>query len=128
MDFKRLRILRELADRQTVGATAAAMNVTASAVSQQLKALQDELGVVLIERDGRGVRLTEAGKAMAGAAADVATAMARARWTCSATSRPKWPSRRPARVRQGSRHARRGRNQTGPSSRRPGPGAIDFAP
>ncbi|WP_120519568.1 LysR family transcriptional regulator [Arthrobacter celericrescens] len=92
MDFKRLRILRELADRQTVGATAEAMNVTASAVSQQLKVLQDELGVVLVERDGRGVRLTEAGKAMAGAAADVATAVARAESTVDAY-RQGWQSR-----------------------------------
>ena len=61
MDFKRLRILRELADRGTVGATAEAMGVTPSAVSQQLKTLQDELGVVLVEKSGRGVRLTEAG-------------------------------------------------------------------
>ena len=65
MDFKRLRILRELADRGTVGATAEAMHVTPSAVSQQLKTLQDELGVVLVEKSGRGVRLTEAGQAMA---------------------------------------------------------------
>ena len=77
MDFKRLRILRELADRGTVGATAEAMNVTPSAVSQQLKTLQEELGVVLVEKSGRGVRLTEAGLAMAGAAAEVSTAMAR---------------------------------------------------
>ncbi|BCW40989.1 hypothetical protein StoSoilB3_25240 [Arthrobacter sp. StoSoilB3] len=49
MDFKRLQILRELADRQSVGATADAMNVTASAVSQQLKTLQAELGVTLVE-------------------------------------------------------------------------------
>lgn len=75
MDFKRLRILRELADRGTVGATAEAMNVTPSAVSQQLKTLQEELGVVLVEKSGRGVRLTEAGLAMAGAAAEVSTAM-----------------------------------------------------
>lgn len=81
MDFKRLRILRELADRGTVGATAEAMHVTPSAVSQQLKTLQDELGVVLIEKAGRGVRLTEAGLAMASAAADVSTAMARAEAT-----------------------------------------------
>ena len=81
MDFKRLRILRELADRGTVGATAEAMRVTPSAVSQQLKTLQDELGVVLVEKSGRGVRLTEAGLAMAGAAAEVSTAMARAEAT-----------------------------------------------
>ncbi|WP_426996162.1 LysR family transcriptional regulator [Pseudarthrobacter sp. N5] len=89
MDFKRLRILRELADRGTVGATAEAMNVTPSAVSQQLKTLQDELGVVLVEKSGRGVRLTEAGLAMAGAAAEVSTAMARAEATID-TYRQGW--------------------------------------
>lgn len=81
MDLKRLRILRELSDRGTVGATAEAMDVTPSAVSQQLKTLQDELGVILVEKSGRGVRLTEAGRAMASAAADVSTAMARAEAT-----------------------------------------------
>jgi DNA-binding transcriptional LysR family regulator len=81
MDLKRLRILRELSDRGTVGATAEAMEVTPSAVSQQLKTLQDELGVVLVEKSGRGVRLTEAGRAMAAAAAEVSTAMARAEAT-----------------------------------------------
>ncbi len=89
MDFKRLRILRELADRGTVGATAEALHVTPSAVSQQLKTLQEELGVVLIEKSGRGVRLTEAGVAMAAAAADVSTAMARAEATID-TYRSGW--------------------------------------
>jgi DNA-binding transcriptional LysR family regulator len=91
MDFKRLRILRELADRGTVGATAEAMDVTPSAVSQQLRTLQDELGVVLVEKSGRGVRLTEAGRAMASAAAEVATAMARAESTID-TYRDGWQS------------------------------------
>lgn len=81
MDFKRLRILRELSERGTVGGTAEALNVTPSAVSQQLKTLQEELGVVLVEKSGRGVRLTEAGLAMAGAAADLSTAVARAEAT-----------------------------------------------
>jgi DNA-binding transcriptional ArsR family regulator len=89
MDFKRLRILRELADRGSVGATAEAMHVTPSAVSQQLRTLQDELGVVLMEKSGRGVRLTEAGQAMASAAADVSTAMARAEATID-TYRQGW--------------------------------------
>ena len=89
MDLKRLRILRELSDRGTVGATAEAMDVTPSAVSQQLKTLQDELGVVLVEKSGRGVRLTEAGRAMAAAAADVSTAMARAEATID-TYRQGW--------------------------------------
>lgn len=81
MDFKRLQILREVADRTTVGAAADALGVTPSAVSQQLRTLQEELGVVLVEKSGRGVRLTEAGRAMATAAAEVSTAMARAEAT-----------------------------------------------
>jgi DNA-binding transcriptional LysR family regulator len=89
MDLKRLRILRELSDRGSVGATAEAMEVTPSAVSQQLKTLQDELGVVLVEKSGRGVSLTEAGRAMAAAAADVSTAMARAEATID-TYRQGW--------------------------------------
>jgi len=81
MDLRRLQILRELGDRGSVVATAAAMKITASAVSQQLKALQREAGVTLVEKAGRGVRLTEAGLAMAAAAADVSAAMERAQAT-----------------------------------------------
>ncbi|GAA2850794.1 LysR family transcriptional regulator [Paenarthrobacter ilicis] len=92
MDFKRLQILRELADRQSVGATAEAMNVTPSAVSQQLKTLQEEIGVVLMEKVGRGVQLTEAGQAMAAAAADIAAAMARAESTME-TYRSGWQAK-----------------------------------
>ena len=81
MDIRRLQILRELGDRGSVVATAAAMKVTASAVSQQLKVLQEEVGVTLVEKAGRGVRLTEAGLAMAAAASDVSAAMERAQAT-----------------------------------------------
>lgn len=83
MDFRRLLLLRELADRRTVGATADALGITPSAVSQQLKLLQEELGIVLLERQGRGISLTEAGEAMAAAAAGVAVAMARAEATAA---------------------------------------------
>jgi len=58
MDARRLAMLRELAERGTVGAVADEMNVTPSAVSQQLKLLEREAGVPLIEPAGRGVRLT----------------------------------------------------------------------
>ncbi|MBS4104487.1 helix-turn-helix domain-containing protein, partial [Tsukamurella paurometabola] len=64
MDVHRLRILRELADRGTVAATARAMDMTPSAVSQQLKVLAREAGVDLLEPDGRRVRLTDAGLAL----------------------------------------------------------------
>ncbi|CQA04820.1 Probable transcriptional regulator%2C LysR family [Mycobacteroides abscessus] len=44
MDVRRLRILREFADRGTVGEVADAMSLTPSAVSQQLKVLTREAG------------------------------------------------------------------------------------
>jgi DNA-binding transcriptional LysR family regulator len=62
LDVKRLRVLRELAERGTVAATAQALSFTPSAVSQQLAALEREAGVVLLEREGRRLALTDAGR------------------------------------------------------------------
>jgi DNA-binding transcriptional LysR family regulator len=58
IDIRRLRVLRELRERGTVGATACALNLTASAISQQIAALSREAGVPLLATHGRGVRLT----------------------------------------------------------------------
>ena len=58
IDIRRLRVLRELHARGTVGATAGALNLTASAVSQQIACLSREAGVPLLMPHGRGVRLT----------------------------------------------------------------------
>src|SRR3954462_12510119 len=60
LDLRRLRLLRELKDRGTTAAVAAALQFTPSAVSQQLTALERDAGVRLLERAGRGVRLTDA--------------------------------------------------------------------
>ncbi|MEE1739291.1 LysR substrate-binding domain-containing protein [Streptomyces sp. BE147] len=59
-DVKKLRILRTLRDRGTVTATAGALLMTPSAVSQQLTNLAGQLGVPLLEAQGRRVRLTDA--------------------------------------------------------------------
>src|SRR5947208_8120411 len=75
MDVRRLRILRELADRGTITAVAEALSYTPSAVSQQLRALQAEAGVPLTEPAGRGVRLTDAGRALAIRADEVLAAL-----------------------------------------------------
>jgi DNA-binding transcriptional LysR family regulator len=56
----RLRLLRELHDRGTIAAVADALQFTPSAISQQLAMLEREAGVRLLERAGRGVRLTDA--------------------------------------------------------------------
>ncbi|GAB5899418.1 LysR family transcriptional regulator [Mycobacterium sp. DSM 3803] len=79
MDAGRLRMLRELADHGTVAAVAQVLSMTPSAVSQQLKILQREAGVPLIEPAGRRVRLTDAGRVLVGHADAVLAALDRAR-------------------------------------------------
>jgi DNA-binding transcriptional LysR family regulator len=59
LDLRRLRLLRELHERGTIAAVADALQFTPSAVSQQLAILEREAGVPLLERAGRGVRLTD---------------------------------------------------------------------
>jgi DNA-binding transcriptional LysR family regulator len=58
VDVRRLHVLRELRLRSTIGATAQALNLTPSAVSQQIAALSRDIGVPLLAPNGRGVRLT----------------------------------------------------------------------
>lgn len=76
MDPARLRLLRELGDRGSVAAVAAAMHVSASAVSQQLAALQAGVPVPLTVKQGRRLVLTDAGEALAIASTRVEQALA----------------------------------------------------
>ena len=84
VDERQLRVLREVGELGSVTAAAEALLVTPSAISQQLRLLQRSIPVPLTERDGRRVVLTPAGRALAGAAADVESALARARHTVDA--------------------------------------------
>ena len=65
LDLHRLRMLLEFADRGTIGATAAALGYTPSAVSQQLAALEREAGATLLDRTARSAELTDAGRRLA---------------------------------------------------------------
>lgn len=58
-------MLREVARRDGVSAAARALHYSPSGVSQQLAALEDEVGAPLLERVGRGVRLTDVGRVLA---------------------------------------------------------------
>ncbi|NYJ04592.1 LysR family transcriptional regulator [Petropleomorpha daqingensis] len=78
-DLRRLRMLRELDERGTLGAVAAALGYTPSAVSQQLAVLEKEAGTRLLEKAGRGVRLTDAGRLLAGHAGTLLAAAEAAR-------------------------------------------------
>lgn len=77
MELRHLELVRELADRGTLGAVAAAGHRSPSAVSQQLQTAERVFGVALVEPDGRRLRLTAAGRLLAGGAVDVATTLAR---------------------------------------------------
>ena len=78
LDVRRLRLLRELAHRGTIIAVAQALAFTPSAVSQQLSALEREAGLPLLERSGRRVVLTPAGRNLVGHAEAVLEELERA--------------------------------------------------
>src|SRR3954469_8250709 len=61
LDVKRLRVLREVANRGSFSGAAEALSYTQSAISQQIAALEREAGTMLVERSARGVPLPEAG-------------------------------------------------------------------
>jgi|SRR4051794_3063899 molybdate transport repressor ModE-like protein len=64
LDVRRMRVLREVARRGSFSAAAESLAYTQSAVSQQIAALEREAGTRLVERNARGVRLTDAGRAL----------------------------------------------------------------
>src|ERR687884_1286241 len=64
LDVKRLRVLREVANRGSFSGAAESLSYTQSAVSQQIAALERECATKLLERGPRGVRLTDAGRAL----------------------------------------------------------------
>ncbi len=71
LDSTMLRIVGALADHGSITAAATALGYSQPAVSQQLKRLEARIGLAVIERVGRGVRLTEAGRLLARHAATV---------------------------------------------------------
>jgi DNA-binding transcriptional LysR family regulator len=64
LDVRRMRVLREVAARGSFSAAADSLAYTQSAISQQIAALEREAGTTLVERSSRGVRLTDAGRAL----------------------------------------------------------------
>jgi molybdate transport repressor ModE-like protein len=62
MDLRQLRTLSEVAERGSFSAAAEALGVSQPAVSQQIRALEREIGEPLLDRGGRGARLTERGE------------------------------------------------------------------
>ncbi|MFJ8252017.1 LysR substrate-binding domain-containing protein [Streptomyces sp. NPDC094466] len=71
LNLERLRTLDALARHGSVSGAADGLHVTTSAVSQQLAKLEREVGQRLLARNGRGVRLTDAGRLLADHAARI---------------------------------------------------------
>jgi molybdate transport repressor ModE-like protein len=65
IDSTELRILHALALSGSLTATAAQLGLSQPAVSQRIKRVETRLAVPLIERSGRGIRLTTAGRILA---------------------------------------------------------------
>ena len=78
LDLRRLRVLREVAVHGSFSAAAAELAYTPSAVSQQIAALEREAGATLVDRRARGVRLTDAGRALVRHAETIFTQLAAA--------------------------------------------------
>jgi len=89
MDAQQLAVLREVAEQGSITGAAQVLHCTPSAVSQQVKALEARAGTPLVERVGRGIRITPAGQELARSAVDVALALERAAAACARfTHRP----------------------------------------
>lgn len=71
LDLGRLKALHAIAVHGTVGAAADVLGYTPSAVSQQIAKLERETRTTLLERNGRGVRLTDAARLLADTAGQV---------------------------------------------------------
>jgi DNA-binding transcriptional LysR family regulator len=64
LDVKQLRVLKAVAEHGSFSAAADALSYTQPAISQQIAALERSSGTTLVDRTSRGVRLTDAGRAL----------------------------------------------------------------
>lgn len=78
LDVRRMQVLRAVVTSGSVTAAATNLGYTPSAVSQQIAALERQAGVPLLERVGRGVRPTAAGRLLTEHAAIISQHVAEA--------------------------------------------------
>lgn len=71
LDVARLRVLAAVAKHGSVTAAAQALHYAQPSVSHHLARLEAETGSKLVQRAGRGIRLTEAGRALAARAEEI---------------------------------------------------------
>jgi molybdate transport repressor ModE-like protein len=78
LEVRRLLVLRAVARYGSLAAAARELGYTQPAVSHHIRRLESEAGVRLVVRDGRGVTLTDAGRALVARAEAIATELAAA--------------------------------------------------
>jgi DNA-binding transcriptional LysR family regulator len=64
LELKHLKVFKEVVERGSFSAAAEALNYSQPAVSQQIAALERATGAKLVDRNARGIRLTDAGRAL----------------------------------------------------------------
>lgn len=64
MNLERLQLFLKIVDTGSVSAAGRESHVTQPAVSRSLKLLEEDIGVALFDRQGRGLQLTAAGRAL----------------------------------------------------------------
>ena len=79
MDLRRLEIFAKVAELGSFSRAAEALYLTQPTVSEHVRALEDELGVQLLDRLGRGAAVTRAGDLLLGYARRILTLAAEAR-------------------------------------------------
>lgn len=75
LDSHSLRVVRAIAEHGSITRAAASLGYSQPAISQHLRRLEGRLGMPIVSRAGRGVRLTEAGRVLARHAQTVTTAL-----------------------------------------------------
>ena len=75
LDLQTVRVVGRIAEHGSLTAAAASLGYSQPAVSQQVRRFEQRTGIALVERAGRGIRLTQSGRVLARHANAVATAL-----------------------------------------------------
>jgi LysR family transcriptional regulator, low CO2-responsive transcriptional regulator len=73
--LRHLRIFEAVANHQSISRAAVELHLTQPAVSMQMKQLEEQIGVPLVEQVGKRMFLTDAGRELCGHARDIASRM-----------------------------------------------------
>ncbi|GIP47567.1 HTH-type transcriptional regulator CynR [compost metagenome] len=73
MDIRQMQVLIEVARQRSFTKAAEAMYITQPTISKTIKAMEEELGVVLFDRVGKKIELTDAGRIIATQAQQIVT-------------------------------------------------------